>query len=159
MNLASFDFRNESGTRGSRARTCFKLNSKCSSEMAAEKAIQGGNSIDKILCLSFGPSLCPRCFFEKDTCMNWHFSNFFILILHEEFGLKLGHKLGPKLGHKILSIELPPWDPFRGCGGRGRAAKGRRRLSTSRRSLTLSRTTRTFSWTTKYPLRFPLRSK
>ena len=35
--------------------------------------IQGGNSIDKILCLSFGPSLCQRCFFEKDTCMSWHF--------------------------------------------------------------------------------------
>ena len=38
--------------------------------------------------------------------MNWYFSNFFILTLHEAFGL--GHKLGPKLGHKILSIELPP---------------------------------------------------
>ena len=34
---------------------------------------QGGNSIDKILCPSFGPSLCPRCFFEKDTCMKRHF--------------------------------------------------------------------------------------
>ena len=27
----------------------------------------GGNSIDNILCPSFGPSLCPLCFFEKDT--------------------------------------------------------------------------------------------
>ena len=34
---------------------------------------QGGNSIDKILSPSFGPSLCPRSFFEKATCMNWNF--------------------------------------------------------------------------------------
>ena len=64
----------------------------------------GGNSIDKILCPNLCPSSWQICFFEKDTCINCHFWNIFILILHEEFG----HKLGPKLGHKILSIELTP---------------------------------------------------
>ena len=37
---------------------------------------KGGNSIDKILFPSFGPSLCLSSFFEKGACINCHFPDF-----------------------------------------------------------------------------------
>ena len=68
----------------------------------------GGNSIDKILCPSFGPRLCQSlgpnspC---KVSIEKFHKFQF----IQVSFSKKdLGHKFGSKLGHKICQLNCHP---------------------------------------------------
>ena len=44
------------------------------------------------------PKIVPSSFFEKDTCTNCHFWDFFIMILHWVFGALFGTIFGTLFG-------------------------------------------------------------
>ena len=49
--------------------------------------------------------------FEEDICMNFKIGDFFIMLLHGEFGPILGPIFGRIVGRVFLSIESPPRRP------------------------------------------------